>query len=131
MSSTKCERFNFLLVVLGAAMATSFLVPSIERGVLYTYFIVIFLAHVHYGIGVVSLWVHVYVNVCMCVYVHVGMYVCVVCVCVCVHVSVCVRVVCGVWFADVHIYFQGSFASSKPPSIIYSIDMQFLAEDWL
>ena len=76
MSSTKCQRFNVLLVVLGAAIATSFLVPSIERGVLYTYFIVIFLVHVLYGIGVVSLWVFgysVWVHVCPCV-----------CVCVCV-----------------------------------------------
>ena len=60
-------------------MATSFLVPSIERGVLYAYFIVIFLAHVHYGIGVVSLWVFWY-----SVWVHVC-----VCVCVCVMSVVC------------------------------------------
>ena len=49
-------------------------------------------------------------------------------VCLCVCVFVCVWCV---WFADVHVYFQGSFASSKSPSIIYSIAMQFLAEDCL
>ena len=38
-------------------MAISFLVPSVERIVLYIYFIVIFLAHVLYGIGVVSVCV--------------------------------------------------------------------------
>ena len=38
-------------------MAISFLVPSVERIALYTYFIVIFLAHVLYGIGVVSVCV--------------------------------------------------------------------------
>ena len=91
MSSTKCERFNFLLVVLGVAMATSFLVPSIERGVLYTYFIVIFLAHVHYGIGVVR----EFVGPCVCECVHVCVSTCV-CVCVCVRVCVRVCVVCVV-----------------------------------
>lgn len=41
MSSTKCERFNWLLVVLGVAVAISFLALPIERLTLYIYFIVV------------------------------------------------------------------------------------------
>ena len=53
MSETKCERFNALLIPLAAAVAASFLVPSLEGAILYIFFGIVFFAHVHFGVSVV------------------------------------------------------------------------------
>lgn len=54
MSSTKCDRFNFLFLPLLAAMGISFLYPPLEGTALWVYFIIAFLVHLHFGVSVVN-----------------------------------------------------------------------------
>lgn len=54
MSSQSAELFNVLLIPLGVALALSLFQPMYELVVLYVYTVVVVLAHVHYGVGVVE-----------------------------------------------------------------------------
>lgn len=54
MSGQPCELYNLLLVPLGLAIMASLLQPKYEHLILYSYAIVVLLAHLHYGISVVS-----------------------------------------------------------------------------
>lgn len=54
MSSQPAELFNFLLIPLSGAMVASFIVPRYEMMILYIYFAVVLVAHLHYAISIVE-----------------------------------------------------------------------------
>lgn len=64
MTGQPAELFNYLLIPLSVAVATTFLVPRYEMVVLYVYFAVVLVAHLHYVISIVeelSEHFHIYV----------------------------------------------------------------------
>ena len=57
MSNTRCEIFNWLLIPVGVVVAAALLLPSslhLELNLLYCLTALTFLAHVHYGVCLVS-----------------------------------------------------------------------------
>ena len=54
MTNQPAELFNLLLVPLFIAVVTSFIIPSYEMTILYTYFGVLIIAHLHYAISIVN-----------------------------------------------------------------------------
>lgn len=57
MSNTRCEIFNWLLIPVGVAVAAALMLPSswlLELPILYSLTAFTFLAHVHYGVCLVS-----------------------------------------------------------------------------
>lgn len=58
MSNTRCEVFNWLLVPVGVAVFSALVLPKtldLELPILYALTVLTFLAHVHYGVCLVSL----------------------------------------------------------------------------